>query len=225
MKNDGKATWWVYWAVTAALLAGGVVMLFAYTPVEATMGPIQKIFYAHMPAAVISLLACMVVFVAGIAYLWRKDLWWDHLAASAARTVVVLAGFALVSGMVWAKKAWGAWWVATPRLTFTLVLWLLYVVYLVLRSSIESSDRRAIVAAVYGIVAFLDVPLVWFSARLIKDPLHPPKIGLEDHRMVVTLLYWFLPVLLIALGLTIGGLKRAQRQAGQAERSAPPDVV
>lgn len=207
--------WPIYWAVTALLIAGGVVMLFTYTPVEATMGPIQKIFYAHMPSAVISLAAALVVFIASVGYAVRRNPLWDALAASAAQAVVLLASVALVTGMIWAKKAWGTWWTGTPRLTFTLVLWLLYVVYMVVRSSIESRDRRALVAAVYGIIAFLDVPLIYLSARMIPD-IHPGNVEL-DRAMIVTLLYWFLPVLLVAVGVTVGGFLRARRLlAGQA---------
>lgn len=217
MNSKRVVAWIVYWLVTLALLAGGVAMLFVYTPVEATMGPIQKIFYAHMPSAVVSLVAATLVFVASIGYLWRRSIAWDCWAVAAARAVVVLAGFALVSGMIWAKKAWGQYWTGSPKLTFTLVLWLLYVVYLVLRASIESRDRRAVVSAVYAIVAFLDVPLVWMSAKLIKDPVHPASIGLADSRMVVTLLYWFVPVLMVAGGLTVMGAMISRAAAAADE--------
>ena len=119
---------------------------------------------------------------------------WDDLAAAAAKVAVLLCSGVLITGMIWGRAAWGQWWTWSPRLTFSLILWLLYAVYLVLRSSIESGQRRAVVAAVYGLTAFLDVPLVWLSARLLPD-IHPSSVQLAGP-MKLTLLAWFVPVTL-----------------------------
>jgi heme exporter protein C len=113
--------------------------------------------------------------------------------------------------MVWGHSAWGQWWTWSPRLTFSLVLWLLYVVYLTVRASIESPQRRAVVGAVYGIVAFLDVPLVWLSTRLMPD-IHPVSVQLIGS-MRITLAAWFLPVLLIAAGAVVAIYRREERAA------------
>src|SRR5215208_1044559 len=146
-----------YCLLTAAFFAQAIVMLSVYTPTEATMGPIQKIFYVHLPCAIATFLACLVSFAASIAYAWQRDLKYDRIAVAAARVAVVFCSIVLLTGMTWGRTAWGQWWTWSPRLTFSLVLWLLYVVYLMIRASIESPQRRAIIAAVYGIVAFLDV--------------------------------------------------------------------
>ena len=94
------------------------------------------------------------------------------------RSRCVLCSIVLLTGMIWGRGAWGLWWTWSPRLTFSLMLWLLYVVYLIIRNSIESSQRRAVISAVYGVIAFLDVPLVYLSARLMPD-IHPASIELD----------------------------------------------
>jgi heme exporter protein C len=200
---SGRQNWisGTFVAVTAASLAAAVALLLAYTPTELHQGPIQKIFYVHLPMAINTFVACMVVFIGSIGYLWQRNSLWDDLAVAGARVAVLLCSGVLITGMIWAKAAWGGWWFWTPRLTFSLMLWLLYVVYLMIRTSIESPQRRAVVSAVYGLSAFLDVPLVWLSARLIPD-LHPPSVGLE-FSMKITLLVWFAPVTLMSAGLII----------------------
>jgi heme exporter protein C len=198
-----------------ASLAGAVAMLIYYTPVEETMGPIQKVFYLHLPAAVNTLLAGAAVFVGSVGYLWRRDLKWDDLAAAAAEAAVILGLVVLLTGMVWARSAWGVWWTWSPRLTFTFMLWLLYVVYVLIRPSIESADRRALVSAVYGIVAFLDVPLVYLSAYLMPQDIHPTGINMVGS-MKLTLAAWFVPVGLISVGL-VAARYRARRRARMQE--------
>ena len=200
-----------YCLLTGAFLAQAILMLVVYTPTEASMGNIQKIFYVHLPAAIATFLACLVCFIASVGYACSRDARWDRLAASAARVAVVFCSIVLITGMVWGRNAWGQWWTWSPRLTFSLVLWLLYVVYLMVRASIESPQRRAVIAAVYGIVAFLDVPLVWLSTRLMPD-IHPVSVRL-DGSMQITLVAWFVPVLMIAAGAVIRLYRREQRIA------------
>ncbi|QJT08452.1 cytochrome c biogenesis protein [Oceanidesulfovibrio marinus] len=164
-----------------ALVAGVAVfcsqlLVWLYAPVEATLGPIQKIFYIHMPCAVWSLLSFFVVFVASVAYLLRRSFFWDRVAGAAAELGVVLALLALVSGSIWARVSWNVWWTWDPRLTTTLVMWFIYAGYLLIRSLSMQPGRRAVVSAVLGIVAFLDVPLVFYSARLWRS-IHPAVFG------------------------------------------------
>jgi heme exporter protein C len=189
----------MYWVAVAVLFAGALVLTIKYTPDEQTMGVIQKIFYLHLPVAINTFVACLVAFVASIAYLWQRSAWWDDLAGAAGRIAVQLCAVVLGTGMIWGRFAWGVWWTWSPRLTFSLVLFFLYVVYLVIRSSIEGRERRAVIGSVYAIIAFLDVPLVWLSARLLPD-IHPGSIALEPI-MQLTLAAWFLPVTLLSVGL------------------------
>lgn len=200
------------WTAGLLSLAAAIGILLVYTPTEATMGPVQKIFYLHLPMAINTFLACLVVFIASIGYLWQRSTWWDDLAAAAAKVAVVLCSGVLITGMIWGRSAWGQWWTWSPRLTFSLMLWLLYVVYLTVRMSIESAQRRAVVSAAYGVIAFLDVPLVWLSARLLPD-IHPASIQLIAP-MKLTLAIWFVPVTLIACGLIMAryNLNRLNRQ-------------
>lgn len=213
MSPKAKLFFTSYWILTLATLltAGGV--LLKWTPREATMGDIQKVFYIHLPMAINTFLAATVVFVASIGFLLGRRLWWDDLASAAAKIAVLLCAGVLATGMIWGHSAWGPWWTWSPRLTFSLMLFLLYVVYLVVRTSIESPQRRAVISAVYGIVAFLDVPLVWLSAKLMPD-IHPASITLAPS-MKLTLALWFVPVTLIAGGLIIARylLNRQIREA------------
>jgi heme exporter protein C len=207
-----------YWAGTALALAAALFVLLKYTPEEASMGIVQKIFYLHLPLAINTFFACLVVFIGSLGYLWQRQVWWDDLAAAAAKVAVLLCSGVLITGMIWGKSAWGLWWTWSPRLTFSLMLWLLYVVYLMVRASVESSQRRAVVGAVYGIMAFLDVPLVWLSARLMND-IHPASIELAGE-MKITLAVWFVPVTLMAAGLLVARFK-LNRQIREITKLGP----
>jgi len=198
-----------YWILTAVLSAATIVMLLTYTPVEATMGPVQKIFYLHLPVAINTFVAALVVFIASIGYLWQRKMWWDDLAAAAGKVTVLFCAIVLLTGMVWGRSAWGAWWTWSPRLTFSLILFLLYVVYLMIRPSIEAPQRRAAISAVYGIAAFIDVPLVYLSVKMMPD-IHPSSIALAPE-MKLTLAAWFVPVTLTLAGLIATRFKLNRR--------------
>ncbi|MBL1217994.1 MAG: hypothetical protein D8M59_10930 [Planctomycetes bacterium] len=201
----------VYWVVTLGLFVGGLFLLAYYTPAnlrtpEYDAGAAQKIFYIHLPIAINTFVAALLVGVAGVAYLIGRRLVWDDFAYAAGKTAVLLGGIVLLTGVIWGRSAWWnarpwfVWWEWTPRLTFSLVLWLLYVVYLMIRPSIESANRRALVCAVYGIIAFLDVPLVYFSTKLLPD-LHVPPGQAMSSGMKWTLLYWFAPITMMHVGI------------------------
>ncbi|MDM7995907.1 MAG: cytochrome c biogenesis protein [Acidobacteriota bacterium] len=147
-------------------------MAFIGAPREKTMGDLQRIFYFHVPAAITGLSAFAINFVASLMYVIRKNRWWDNLAISAAEIGVVFLAMVLITGPIWAKPVWFIWWTWSPRLTASLILCLLYIAYMLIRNYIEDPDRRAMVSAVFGIVAFVDAPLVWFSIRWWRD-IHP----------------------------------------------------
>lgn len=213
-----------YWTFTILSFVTAIAVVLFYVPTEATMGNIQKIFYLHLPSAICTFLACLITFVASIGYLIQRKSVWDDLASAAARVAVQLCTVVLLTGMIWGRSAWGQWWTWSPRLTFVLVLWLLYVVYVVIRISVESSQRRAIISAVYGILAFLDVPLVYLSVHLMPD-IHPTSISLISP-MKLTLGIWFIPVMLLTAGLIVFRfrLNAAQRSIADSdpmEEAAP----
>ena len=221
----------LFWLLTAGLFAAGVAIVFLWTPSLApndSGGEAQKIFYLHLPVAINSFLACLINFIACVGYLSKRRQIWDDLAQAAAQVAVLLLSVVLLTGMIWGKSAWGHWWTWwSQRLTLSLVLWLLYVVYLVLRQSIPSAQRCAVVAAVYGSVAFLDVPLVYLSTRLMKDVVHPKSAGL-DPDMKITLAFWFIPVTLFTLGLIRARyntlVRRSQTQAALRAAENEPSL-
>lgn len=147
-------------------------LIYAYAPVEQTLGLVQKIFYMHLPLAWWALISFFLVFVGSVAYLWRRNPAADRLCAAAAEVGVLLSALALVTGMLWARRSWGVWWTWDPRLTTTLIMWFVYAGYLVLRGLDLPQQRRNMVCAVVGVVAFLDVPLVFLSARIWRS-IHP----------------------------------------------------
>jgi heme exporter protein C len=147
-------------------------MAFLEAPRERTMGDLQRIFYFHVPAGMMGLTAFAVNFVASLVFLIRKSRWWDNLALSAAEIGVMFISIVLVTGPIWAKPVWLVWWTWSPRLTSSLILWMLYVAYLLVRNYVPDQDRRATMSAVFGIVAFVDAPIVWFSIRWWRD-IHP----------------------------------------------------
>jgi len=158
-----------------ALILGMVLALYMAlieAPRERTMGDLQRIFYFHVAAAIAGMTAFAVNFFSCLMYLVRRKRWWDNLALSAAEIVVMFLSMVLVTGPIWAKPAWFVWWTWSPRLTLSLVLCLLYVAYILIRNYIEDPEKKALVSAVFGIVAFADTPLVWFSIRWWRD-IHP----------------------------------------------------
>ena len=154
-------------------------LIYAYAPVEQTLGLAQKIFYIHLPLAWWALMSFLAVFVCSFAYLWRRDPAADCLCASPAELGVLLSGLALVTGMLWARRSWGVWWTWDPRLTTTLIMWFVYAGYLVLRGLDLPPQRRNMVCAVVGVVAFLDVPLVFLSARIWRS-IHPSVFASKE---------------------------------------------
>ena len=215
MRDNGHWFWWIYWVATWLVFEAMTVVLFTYTAVERTMGPIQKIFYVHLPAAINAFAACLVVFLASVGFLWQRKMLWDDLAAAAARVAVLMCSVVLATGMIWGRLEWSTWWDWSPRLTFSLLLWLLYVVYLIIRPSVESRQRRAAICAVYGIAAFLDVPLVWLSTRLMPKDIHPSAITLEHFSMKLTLALWFIPMTLLTAGLIAVEFRRQRRRTAR----------
>lgn len=168
------------WNLGAAV-AGGLGLAVAqwvvwiYAPMEAVMGVVQKIFYLHVPLAWWAFVCFFGVFVASIGVLWKKSDRCHVLAGVMAEVGVLLAGLALVTGALWGRAAWNTWWTWDPRLTTTLVLWFVYAGYLALHAS-DLGGRGPMICAVLGIVAFVDVPLVFVSARLWRS-IHPVVLG------------------------------------------------
>jgi heme exporter protein C len=148
---------------------------FVYAPRERTMGDLQRIFYFHVASWWIAFLAFGVVFCASVAYLVTRKRDYDSLALSSAEIGVVFTSIGLITGPLWAKPAWGVYWTWDARLTTALVLWLIYVAYLMLRRYVADEAKRANLAAVAGIIGFVDVPIVFFSIRWWRTQ-HPQPV-------------------------------------------------
>ncbi len=177
--------------LTFLAVAASLWSAFLYAPTEIVMGHIQRIFYFHMGAVWAATVAFTVVFVASIAFLRTGKRRWDALALAAAEVGVLFITLTIVSGSIWARPVWGAWWTWDPQLTTTFILWVLYIAYLLLRSSAAGGQRRARFAAVFAVVAYIDLPLVYISARVMRG-ISPVVFGGEgggiESRMWVALL-------------------------------------
>jgi len=157
-------------------LAAGLVMAFGIAPREVTQGNVQRIMYLHVPTVLVAYLAFAVVFVASIAYLWRRDPAADRLAHASAEVGVLFTGLTIAAGAIWGKPTWGTWWTWDARLTSVAILFVMYLGYLLLRGMIEDRERGARYAAVLGIIAALDVPLVHFSVYWWRTLHQPPSL-------------------------------------------------
>ena len=196
-------------------LAVSQVTGFMISAPDRDMGNLQKIMYVHVPAAWTAFLAFTYVFGTSVAYLWKRDLKYDLLAAAAAETGVVLTGLTLALGSIWGRPTWGVWWTWDPRLTTTAILFMIFAGYLALRSFVEDDEQRARWSAAVGILGFINVPIVYFSVQWWRtihqvqstpatvDPLY--KLGLRLNAFA----FLFLMIFFIALRYHAARLERA----------------
>ena len=188
------------------------------------MGIVQRIFYFHVPVDWAALLAFCLVFVFSILYLSKRKETYDFWAYASAEVGVIFTSLMLITGTIWAKPAWGVWWVWDTRLTTALVLWLIYVAYLMVRSFASDESRAARFGAVIGIVGFVDVPIVALSIQFWRTQHPAPTIftgGLEPP-MVLTLVvclvaFTMLFVHLVALAARLTMARRTVLDLKQAQ--------
>ncbi|MGH2619344.1 MAG: cytochrome c biogenesis protein [Anaerolineales bacterium] len=165
--------------VTTALMLGALTLVFGYAPREVIMGEVQRVFYFHVAAGWVGGLAFLVTAVAGAIYLARRQRNWDLLAVASVEIGVVFTFINIASGSIWARPAWNTWWTWDPRLVTATVMELLYIAYLMLRQGIDDPDRRSRFGSVYGIAAFVSVPITFLSIRFFRT-IHPVVIGSND---------------------------------------------
>ena len=176
--SDGGRVNWLS-ALAALAVGASVVWALAYTPVEAMQGPAQKIFYVHVPSAVVALyLALGVLAVTSALYLWLRDPRLDRMAESAAEVGFVFMSVVIVTGPIWARPIWGVWWTWDARLTLSLFLWFVIFGYLVMRGAVDDPALRARYSAVLGVLAPLLVPFIHLSVVMFRT-LHPQAIVLK----------------------------------------------
>ena len=162
-------------AVAILLVIAAAYAAFFIAPEERTMGLIQRIFYFHVASAWSGFTAFFLCFIGNLLYVWKRDQKYDWLAVSGAEVGLAFTTVVLITGPIWAHPVWGIWWTWDARLTSTFVLWLLYVSYLLLRTPVDEPDRRALLSSLFGIFAFLDVPLVFGAIRWWRTQ-HPQPV-------------------------------------------------
>ncbi|HEY6892149.1 MAG TPA: cytochrome c biogenesis protein CcsA [Solirubrobacter sp.] len=160
--------------ITVALIVGAFALVFFYAPNEADQGFIQKIFYLHVPLAIVALCGFVAGGIYGILYLRTGDRMHDLRSYVAIHLSLILGVGALVTGSIWAKASWGVWWTwDEPTLVSFLIVFLLYACYQPLRFSIDDPERQSRYAAVFAIVAGAFVPLNFLAVRLAQPLVHP----------------------------------------------------
>ncbi|GBD26088.1 Heme exporter protein C [bacterium HR30] len=212
-------------AGAAMVLALGAIFLFV--PTDRVQGVVQRIFYFHVPLAIVTFVAFGFTAVASALYLWRNDPKWDRRAYASAELGVLYCTLVLVTGPIWAKPIWGTWWTWDARLTTTLILWLIYIAYLMLRNLTTDPEQGARFAAILGVVGALDIPIINRSVYWWRT-IHPAVLvtreggtGLTDPRMQLTLLVAFVALLVLFLWLLKLRSSQAELEAqiGAVERA------
>jgi heme exporter protein C len=161
--------------VAILLVIASAYASFYIAPEERTMGLIQRIFYFHVACAWAGFTAFFLCFIGNLLYVWKRQQKYDWLGVSGAEVGLAFTTVVLITGPIWAHPVWGIWWTWDARLTSTFVLWLLYVSYLLLRTLVEEPDRRALLSSLFGIFAFIDVPLVFGAIRWWRTQ-HPQPV-------------------------------------------------
>lgn len=209
--------------LAAASLLGAVVasvMALAWAPPDVNQGEVQRIMYVHVPSAWTAYLAFFVVFLASVGWLWTRRHVFDAIAVASAEVGVLFTGLALISGSIWAKPTWGVWWTWEPRLITTAVMFVMYLGYLLLRSLSADVEGRATRAAVIGIVAVVNVPIVhlsvtWMNALHQLPTVLRPGGPSMDGRMLATLIVSVVAFTIIYAWLTA---TRADLERGRQRR-------
>lgn len=170
----------------ACLVFLAAVMIFFVAPTESTMGHAQRILYLHVSVAWCGLAGCLVMGFCGAMYLVRRRLDWDHWSQAAGEVGWLCTSLTLLSGSAWAHEAWGTWWTWEPRLTSSLVLWIIYAGIFLVRSSVEDPHVRARIGAVLAVLGMSDVPLVIMATRWFRG-VHPVTPEMDPMMRLVLL--------------------------------------
>ena len=193
--------------VTLVVMLVAIYMVFVYVPTDKVQGIVQRIFYFPVPLAIMTFVAFGTVAVASALFLWRGTRASDRVAHAAAEVGMVFCTLVLITGPIWARPVWGTWWTWDARLTTTLILWLIYAAYLMLRSFSGAADQGARYAAVLGVVGAVDIPIINRSVYWWRT-IHPAVLitreggsGLADPRMQATLGVCFLAFFLLFVWL------------------------
>ncbi len=182
--------------ITSVWMTVALYMDFLYAPRELTMGEVQRIFYVHFSLAVTALFGYLLIFLGGVAYLWKRSRAADDFSHACAEVGFVYCCGVLLTGPLWARPVWGIWWTWDARLTSTFILWLLYIAYLMLRAYVTSPGRVEILASVVGIIGFVDAIVDYMAIRWWRTQ-HPQPVimggagsGLEPRMWLTVMVTW-----------------------------------
>jgi heme exporter protein C len=205
-------------AATFVAMLAALYCVFVYVPTDAYQGPVQRIFYVHMAMWLATFTAFGLVALGSLLFLWKRTAVWDRLGRASAELGLVFCTLGLVTGSIWAKPMWGAWWTWDPRLTLTLVLWMIYAAYLLLRTLSATPHQGARLAAILGVSGVIDLYLINRAVYWWRG-IHPAVIatkegpsGLQDPRMQITLV-----VCMVGFFLLFLWLLRLRMQTGRLE--------
>jgi heme exporter protein C len=201
---------------TAVTLVTAFALVFFYAPLDADQGFVQKIFYVHVPMAIVALCGFIWGGISGIAFLRTRDRKWDMRSYVAIHLSLMLGVGVLITGAIWAKASWGHWWVwDEPTLVSFLIVFLLYACYQPLRFSIEDPDKQARYAAVFAIIAGAFVPLNFLAVRLAQSLAHPRVLSATGGSMPGSMRLTFLLALvgMALLFVTLWKYEMASKQA------------
>jgi heme exporter protein C len=163
---------------TVLVMSAALALVFFYAPLEAEQGFLQKIFYIHVPLAIVALCGFIAGGILGIAHLRTGDSRWDYRSYVAIHVALIFGVATLVTGSIWAKGSWGHWWVwDEPTLVSFLIVFLLYATYQPLRFAIEDPERQARYASVFAVTAGAFVPMNFIAVRLASAFVHPRVLG------------------------------------------------
>lgn len=164
-----------YLSVLAMIAA--LYLAFIYAPEEKKMGIVQKIFYIHVGSAWTAFFAFFIVFIYSVVFLKTKKFKHDNIANISAELGFVFTTMVLITGPIWARSSWNAWWSWEPRLTTTLILWFIFLGYFMIRKMDGLWEKKARLASIFGIIGFIDVPIVFMSIRWWETKQHPIVFG------------------------------------------------
>ena len=169
-------------ALVALALVTMIASLYAsliYVPTDRAQGDVQRLFYLHVPAALTMYLAILLVFIASLLYLQSRNAQWDEVAAAGGEMGLLFGTIVIITGPIWAKPIWGAWWTWDARLTSFFILWLIFVAYVMMRSYGGSPEQVARFCAVLAILGFVGMPITHYAVEWFRT-MHPDPVIMTE---------------------------------------------
>jgi heme exporter protein C len=217
---------WPWIAIVLSLTVAFTLSMVS--PADSVQGDLVRIMYVHVPAAWLAYTAFIVTFVGSVAYLLSRNLRWDRIAAASAEIGVYFTGLALALGMIWAKPTWGVWWTWDARLTFTFIMFFVYLGYLALRRTTDDPVARASRSSVLGVLGAIQIPLVHFSVLWWRTLHQPPSLirpdgpAIQDSLMLAALIVGVVAFTVVYIALMV---KRIELIHLEDERLAAEDLM